>query len=144
LLSDVPGSLVVVDLNGDNAPDLVVTNQNVIYTPILANNVSVYLNRAGALVKLTSSLNPSLVGEAITFTCVVTAGVSGSGTPTGTVTFKDGTVTLGTVTLVSAKAALTRSNLSAGQHLIKAFYSGDSTFNRNTSSTLKQAVDTAP
>ena len=144
LLPDVPGSLLVADLNGDNAPDLVVANQNVIYTSTLANNVSVYLNRGGTFVKLTSSVNPSLVGQAVTFTCLVTPGVSGSGTPTGTVTFKDGSVTLGTVTLLSAKAALTTSSLSMGQHFIKAFYSGNSTFNRNSSSTLKQIVDATP
>jgi len=45
---------------------------------------------------LTSSLNPSAVGQSVTFT----ASVSGAGgTPTGTVTFKEGATTLGTGTL---------------------------------------------
>jgi len=141
LLPDVPGSLLVTDLNGDNAPDLVVANQNVIYTTTLANNVGVYLNRGGTFVKLTSSVDPSLAGHSVTFTSIVTAGVAGSGTPTGTVTFRDRAVTLGTVTLVSGKGSLTTSGLSVGQHSIKAFYSGNSTFNRNSSVSLKQVVN---
>jgi hypothetical protein len=46
---------------------------------------------------LVSSLNPSGLGQAVTFTATVT-GLS----PTGTVTFKDGATTLGTATLNGA------------------------------------------
>ena len=42
---------------------------------------------------LVSSLNPSTVGQSVTFTATVTGA---SGTPTGTVTFKDGATTIGT------------------------------------------------
>src|SRR5208283_5086159 len=47
-------------------------------------------------VTLTSSPNPSNVGQSVTFSSVV----SGKGTtPTGSVTFKEGKTSLGTVTL---------------------------------------------
>lgn len=44
---------------------------------------------------LTSSLNPSLVGQSVTFTATVTPN-SGSVAPTGTVTFYDGATVIGT------------------------------------------------
>src|SRR5205823_1161246 len=46
-----------------------------------------------------SSANPSLSGQPVTFTATVTAKSPGAGTPTGTVTFKDGSTILGTGTL---------------------------------------------
>ena len=48
---------------------------------------------------LASSVNPSVNGEEVSFTATVTANAPGAGTPTGTVTFMDGTTALGTGTL---------------------------------------------
>ena len=48
---------------------------------------------------------------------------------TGTVTFRDATTTLGTVTLVSSSVNFTTSSLSRGTHTIRATYSGDSNYN---------------
>src|SRR5262249_5733078 len=45
---------------------------------------------------LSSSANPSVYGQTVTFTAVVS---SSSGTPTGTVTFYEGSTTLGTAML---------------------------------------------
>jgi hypothetical protein len=89
---------------------------------------------------LASSINPSKLGQPVTFTSVVKATFSMAGTPTGTVTFMDGTHNLGTAPLVQAKASLTTSSLSAGQHRIDALYSGDSTFNPNSTHPIAQQV----
>lgn len=89
---------------------------------------------------LSSSLNPSTWGQAVTFTATVTAAV---GTPTGSVTFTNGGTTLGTVTLAGNSASLTVSNLIAGTHSIVASYSGDANFNGSTSSALSQLVNLA-
>lgn len=63
------------------------------------------------------------------------------GSPTGSVTFYDGTTSLGAVTLASGKATLLTSNLTIGTHSITAQYGGDSTFSGTTSSpALTQAV----
>jgi hypothetical protein len=86
---------------------------------------------------LASSLNPSNFGQSVTFTATVS---SGSGTPTGTVTFKDGTTALGTVNLSSGQAQLSTSTLSVATHSITAIYNGTSTFSTSTSATLSQAV----
>jgi len=61
------------------------------------------VNPNASTVTLTSSPNPAAFGQSITFTATVTSG--GSGTPTGTVTFKDGTTTLGTGTLNTSGVA---------------------------------------
>jgi len=58
---------------------------------------------------LTSSTNPSISGQSVTFTATVTAA---AGTPTGTVTFNDGSAVLKTVTLGGGKAIYTTSALS--------------------------------
>jgi probable HAF family extracellular repeat protein len=75
---------------------------------------------------VTSSLNPSLFNQQVTFTATVT-GQTGD-TPTGTVTFSDGSTILGTVPLSGDTAALSTSVLAGGVHPINAFYSGDSNF----------------
>lgn len=91
---------------------------------------------------LASSANPTVFGQATTFSASVTP-VSGSGTPTGTVAFADGTNTLGTTSLSGAQAALTVSSLSVGPHSITAAYSGDANFLASTSSALSQVVNQA-
>ena len=94
---------------------------------------------------LTSSLNPSTVGQQVTFTAVVSAGLSPE-TPTGTVTFTiDGQaqtpVPLSVVGGVD-EAKFVTSTLTSGQHSVTAAYSGDSTFASSTVATpLVQVVD---
>ena len=95
----------------------------------------------GATVGLTSSANPSVTGQPVTFTAAVTGS---GGTPTGNVTFKDAGAVLGTVALVASSAALTTSSLTAGGHSITAIYNGDSNFAAATSPTLTQSVGTPP
>jgi hypothetical protein len=96
------------------------------------------VNKASTSTALASSLNPSKSGQAVTFTATVT---SGGGTPTGTVTFKNGASTLGTRTLSSGKATFTTSGLSVGSHSITAVYGGAIDFNGNTSPVLTQVVN---
>src|SRR6185437_10852357 len=64
-----------------------------------------------------------------------------SGTPTGTVTFDDGTTALCTAVALSAgTATCATSSLAAGSHSISASYSGDATYNAATSNTVTQTV----
>src|SRR5207253_1755016 len=87
---------------------------------------------------LISSLNPSALGQAVTFTATVTS--SATGTPTGTVTFQDGASALGTGTLSGGTATFTTSGLTAGTHSITAIYGGDAKFGGSTSPVLTQTV----
>ncbi len=78
---------------------------------------------------LTSSINPSNVGQSVTFTASLSAGaVVGQATPAGSITFTVDGVFLSTVTLNSQGIATISSNsLAAGSHIIAASYSGSPT-----------------
>jgi len=90
---------------------------------------------------LTSSPNPSTYGQNVMFTAFVG---SGSGTPTGTVTFFDGTTSMGSSALdANAFAMLSVSSLSTGTHTVTAQYNGNGTFATSTSSALSQTVNKA-
>lgn len=100
------------------------------------------VNKDATTTTIGSSANPSVFSQAVTFTAAVTANSPGSGTPTGTVTFKNGSTTLGTSTLDgTGHATLTTSTLTVGSHSITAGYNGDSNFNTSTSSALSQTVN---
>ncbi len=87
---------------------------------------------------LASSANPATTGQTITFTATVS---SSSGTPAGSVTFKDGAATLcAAVALASAQAQCAVSSLTAGTHSITAEYSGATAFAPSASATLLQTV----
>jgi hypothetical protein len=131
-----PSSLLALDVNNDGAIDVVVGNGDF-------SGITVLLNSGGAQTAVSSSLNPSITSDTVTFTATVTA-LRGVGTmPSGSVTFQDGSTVLGTVPLSNGTAALAVSNLSAGTHVITATYSGDSSFQSSVSSLL-QTVNPAP
>jgi hypothetical protein len=80
------------------------------------------VTRAATSTAVASSLNPSMLGQSVTFTATVTSAVG----PTGSITFKDGATTLGTGALnVSGVATFTMSSLTLGLHGITADYPGD-------------------
>jgi hypothetical protein len=92
------------------------------------------VNKASTTTALTSSSVLAGAGVAITFTAAVTPMRPGAGTPTGIVTFKDGTITLGTGTLAGVGGAIfTTSTLAVGNHQIIASYGGDANFNPSLS-----------
>ncbi len=95
---------------------------------------------------IASSLNPSTVGASVTFTSTVSVAIAGLGvTPTGSVTFKDGTASFATVPLKPSGAqniAQTAiSTLNSGTHNITAIYSGDATTAASVSKVFVQQVD---
>ncbi|MGB8839964.1 MAG: Ig-like domain repeat protein [Aliidongia sp.] len=96
------------------------------------------VNRTAATVTMIAAPNPSVTGQAVIFTATVTGT---GGTPTGTVTFKDGAVILGTGTLNTGIATLANASLAAGNHSISATYSGDGNFLGAVSSALSQVVN---
>jgi len=93
--------------------------------------------QASTTMTLVSSQNPSNFQQAVTFTATVSPQFSG--TPAGTVVFKDGTTTLKTVTLSGGGAKFTTSTLASGTHQITATYSGNIDFT-TSSAALTQTV----
>ena len=87
---------------------------------------------------LTSSSPTSIYGQSVTFTARVT---SGSGQPTGTVNFYDGTNLISSIAVTSSGDAIfSSSSLSLGAHTITAKYQGDVNFGSSNSSNLVQTV----
>ena len=104
-------------------------------------------NAASTSLLLSSSANPAIAGQSITFTAnVVNSETSNSlAAPTGSVTFLDSSATLGAATLNSSGiAAFTTAALASGNHSITASYAGNATSSASLSATLAQAVNAAP
>jgi len=88
---------------------------------------------------LSSSLNPSNYGQAVTFTATVTP--TGPYPLTSKVKFWDGTTSIGSATLSGGVATLTKSTLAVGTHPITAEYLGDADNDKSTSPVLDQVVE---
>jgi len=96
---------------------------------------------AGTTTTLTSSVNPSIQSKSVTFTATVTP-QSGSGTPTGTVSFQNGATVLGKKSLAGGgTVTFATQALPPGSDSITAVYGGSSTFTGSTSSPLNQFVE---
>lgn len=96
----------------------------------------------GTTTSLFSTPNPSNLGDPVTFSANVAS--SSSGTPTGTVTFQEGSTTLGSATLSGQSAMLTLNTLPVGSHDVTATYAGDGTFAGSTSNHDIQTVVQPP
>jgi photosystem II stability/assembly factor-like uncharacterized protein len=89
---------------------------------------------------VTSTRNPSTLGQSVTIRATVTGP---SGTPTGTLTFKDGDTVLDTVPMTVGAATYTTTEFTVGVHPITVTYSGDVHFEGSTSAPLAQTVSAA-
>jgi ELWxxDGT repeat protein len=79
---------------------------------------------------LTSTPASSVAGQVVAFTATLNALAPGSGTPTGTVDFKEGATDLtpGGVALSGGRATFSTSSLGLGRHTITALYGGNANF----------------
>ena len=94
-----------------------------------------------SLTTLTALSNPSVSGQSVILTATVTGGFS---TPTGTVTFLDGTSLLGTATLNTsglATYACTGLTHAGSPYTLTAVYGGDRASMGSTSAPLTQTVN---
>jgi probable HAF family extracellular repeat protein len=83
---------------------------------------------------ITSSLNPSRLGQAVTFTAKI---ASLTVMPTGPVTFTAGTTVLGMAQLSGGKATFTTSALAVGSAMVTATYYGDSNIAKSSASVIQ-------
>jgi hypothetical protein len=120
------------------------TNQITASTPGDSNNnpavsppVSVTVGKTVPTVAVTSSLNPSIVNQPVTFTATAPVGA------TGTITFLDGGTVFGTGGLTNGVATFTTSTLIVGSHTITVSYGGDTNNSPATSVPLTQIVNKA-
>ena len=109
---------------------------NASYNPATSNTVIQVVYLYATQTALTSSVNPSMAGQTVTFTAIVT---SPAGVPAGSVQFMDGAANLGgPVALSKGSAVLATSALAAGTNNFTAVYSGNTSFSSSTSNTVAQ------
>jgi len=110
------------------------------YLPSASRVVNQRVNKNTTTTALMSGTNPSTYGQSVTFTATVS---SGGPTPTGTVTFKNGSAAIGVGTLSGGVATLVYTGLAAGTASITAEYKGDANSANSTSAPLSQSVTQA-
>jgi uncharacterized protein (TIGR03437 family) len=108
------------------------------------NNLATQWNTAagGSIVTLSASATRATLNDTIQLTAAVTP-ATGSGTPTGTVNFLVGTVSLGSASLVNGSAAVTVPLYEIGQAgaaLVVAEYSGDASFSASSATKTIQVT----
>jgi hypothetical protein len=124
------GADAITAVYGGSASDLTSTSAALTQT----------VKKATTTTALASSLNPATHGKSVTFTATIKPQYAGA--VTGTVTFKDGTKTLGTgaVNAMTDKATFTTSTLTVGTHAITAAFGGNSNNVASTSSSLHEVI----
>ena len=96
------------------------------------------------MTSITALPNPSAFGAPVTLTATVASVNPVDGTPTGSVSFMDGTTLLGTATLNGSGVgvfATTAQQLAVGTHPLTAEYPATSTFDASGSAPLSQVVN---
>ena len=133
-LLNVSGPAAAADFTNNGKAGLVVGNV-------------VLLNKAGSVpptpapttTALSALPNPATAGQTVTLTATVTSTTAGS--ITGTVTFLDGSTSIGTGNVgAGGVAMLQTSTLSVATHSVTAKYSGDSNFAVSTSTPVTVTI----
>lgn len=92
--------------------------------------------KAATTLSVSSATTSPAAAQSVTLTATLSSAIS----PTGAVTFKDGTAVLGTATLSGTTAIFTTTALAMGAHSITAVYAGDSKNAGATSSAITLTV----
>jgi hypothetical protein len=106
-----------------------------------ANGVTQAVAKSGTSTTVTGSPNPSVFGQAVILNATVAASGGGGGSPTGVVTFNDGTASLGTAPITAGAASLNTTSLAPGSHSITVAYGGDANFSPSTSAAFSETVN---
>ena len=102
-----------------------------------SKSFALQLNAAVPTLSVVSSSSPSTYGGAVTLTATISSG------PTGSITFLDNGVAIGTGTINGTTAAMTTSTLAAGSHSITATWPGNSSYSATASSAMVENVNQA-
>jgi len=109
-----------------------------------STQITVSVTQASSSIALSVSPTSASLGQTVTLKATVTAVSPGAGLPTGTVTFSNGTTSLGSATIdADGVATLTTTALPLGTATITAAYAGDTNFASSSSSATTLNVSTA-
>lgn len=101
------------------------------------------IQQIGTVTALTADSNPINAGgpAQLTARVALTAGATAVGTLSGTITFTDGSTTLGTASIdANGSATLLVRNLSVGTHTLLAAFGGSTNYSKSTSAGLAEVV----
>jgi N-acetylneuraminic acid mutarotase len=118
------------------------------YASVSSPPIAVTVSPAPTTAVLTASPNPAPFGANVTFTATVGIStvvpiVSPAVTPTGTVSFYDGTTLLATENIASGVATYSTSALSVGSHNITADFAANPDFNASPSNLVVEVINPA-
>jgi len=82
----------------------------------------------GLVSAIRTTLPAAVADSSVTISASVAAGPGNTGVPTGTVTFLDGSIRLGTAALANGSASVSTIFTTTGVHAINVQYGGDATF----------------
>jgi hypothetical protein len=111
-------------------------------TDYTTNTASVTLTviPATPLMTLASSANPIFTSNQVTFTATLTTPASAPATPSGSVSFYDGTTLLGSGVVTAGVATFATAAPATAIHSITAVYSGDTNYTAATSPALTEII----
>ncbi len=115
---------LIGDFNSDGAPDFLAVS---FYTS------GIFYNTGGLTMALTTSVSTATQDTSVTLTSTLTPSFPGGPQVTGTITFEDNGIAIGTVPIANNAATLSLSTLPVGANVITAIYSGDVNYNAATS-----------
>ncbi len=125
-------------------------NLNVAFTPTsttmytaATGSTTLLVNKFTAVVMASASGSPINSGASETITAAIPAASAGAASPTGGITFAEGSTTLLSSMLSGGKAAFTSTALASGTHTIVVTYAGDANYTGG-SATVGVVVNPAP
>jgi hypothetical protein len=136
-----PSNLIAVDVNGDGKLELVSTNATTGDVSVLLNTTTPPVTAApvATATALAADVSPAVFGQPVDLTATVT---SAAGTPTGTVTFFDGSTVLDEVALDPNGQAVFTAKFGVGPHALRAVLAGTGGFS-GSKAALSETVNKA-
>lgn len=107
------------------------------YQPSVSGTVGLMAEQVPTTLTLTGTPGSAMFGQQVVLTATVVPGIAQGHTPSGTVTFKNGSTVLGTGTVTSGVATLNTTSLPTGTDSLTAVYSGDTNFLGSTGSAME-------
>jgi predicted SpoU family rRNA methylase len=102
-------------------------------------SATLVVNQAASTLTITALQGPIALGQTASFAVTVSPQFAG-GTPTGNVTFNDGSLVLATLQLAQGAVTFSSSSLAVGSHMITATYGGDANFKGSSGSALQLVI----
>ncbi len=144
--SSVISGCSAVALNGSGQAQCITNGLSLGSNPIVATysggsgfsgssgSLNQTVDQASSTTTVSSSVNPSIYGQGVSFTAHVAAVAPGAGTPTGTVQFNIDGAAFGSPVTLSSGAATSgaTTTLAEGTHTVTAVYSGSTNFITST------------